>query len=99
MSNGWKIWFGLLGLGALAGVWLVINAQEAADLNEALATEAPQQTVTALWHLRDLMTVVIFELIVLVVAVLSVGGLMSVSRAQPAPGTARHVSESTEPDK
>jgi hypothetical protein len=73
MSTGWKVWLGLLGVVSLYGLVLVGQAQDAADLNEILASGAPQQTVVGLWHLRDLITVVVFESIVLIVAVVSVG--------------------------
>lgn len=73
MSVGWKVWLGLLGAASLYGFVLIGQAQEAADLNEILASGAPQQTVVGLWHLQDLAAAVIYELVVLIVAVVSVG--------------------------
>jgi hypothetical protein len=69
MNNGWKIWFGLLGLVSLYGFVLVGNAQTPGDLNEV-----------GLGQLRTLTTAVIFEIIVLIVAVTSVGILVATER-------------------
>ena len=82
MSIGWRIWFAVLIIAALYGLVMIGDAQEAADLNETLADAAPQQSVVALWQIVDLTTVVIYELIVGVVAVASLGLLM-ISRDDP----------------
>jgi hypothetical protein len=83
MATAWKIWFALLALASLYGFNFVTTAQEAADVNEILVTAAPQQTVVSLWQLRDLTTAVIYELIVLTVAVASVGVFLVEGRLDP----------------
>lgn len=96
MNIGWKIWFGLLGAASLYGLVMIADAQSVADLNEALASGAPQQTVAGLWHLRDLTTAVIIELIVLIVAVVSVGYMLA---NQNAARTKQNGSESVTADE
>ena len=83
MATAWKIWFALLALASLYGFTFVTTAQEAADVNQMLVTGAPQQTVVGLWQLRDLTTAVIYELIVLTVAVASVGVFLVEGRLDP----------------
>jgi hypothetical protein len=68
-----KGWFVVTGTLGLLGLFLVFTAQSAASANEALTTGAPQQTVVALWHLRDLAVVVAGELILLVLAASMIG--------------------------
>lgn len=83
MSIGWRIWFALLIVAALYGLVMIADAQEAADLNESLTTAAPQQTVVGLWQLADLTAIVVYELIIGVVAVASLG-LLLISRDEKA---------------
>ncbi|MGH8873334.1 MAG: hypothetical protein ACRDWS_15335 [Acidimicrobiia bacterium] len=79
MSIGWRIWFALLIVAALYGLSMIGDAREAADLNVSLAQGAPQQTVAGVWMVADLATILIYELIVVVVAIASVG-LLLISR-------------------
>lgn len=73
MSGLWKVWFGVLAAAGLYGLVLLNDASTAADLNDLLASSAPQQTVSALWGVRDLLSIVVLELIVLVLTVASIG--------------------------
>ena len=73
MLGLWKLWFGVLAAAGLYGLVLFNDARSKADLNDLLADSAPQQTVAALWGVRDLLGIVVIELIVLVLAVVSMG--------------------------
>jgi hypothetical protein len=74
VSNGWKVWFGFLGAAAVVGgLGLYSSASSNFDANNSLAGGAPQQSVVAVWHTNDLLTIVILELVIAVVAVVSVG--------------------------
>ena len=84
MSIGWKIWFALLMLAALYGLVMINDAQMVADANDVQSTGAPQQTVVALWQLNDMAAIMVYELIVAVVAIASIG-LYLVSRGDPVP--------------
>lgn len=84
MNNGWRIWFALLIVAALYGVVMIDDAQTAAEVNGEQITGAPQQTVVGLWQLTDVATIVVYELIVAVVAIASIG-LLLISRADPPP--------------
>lgn len=90
MSIGWRIWFALLIVAALYGLSMIGDARQAADLNESLAQAAQQQTVVGLWQVADLATILIYELIVVVVAIASLG-LLLISRDE-----ASHEREETE---
>jgi len=82
MSTGWRIWFAFLIIAALYGFVMIGDAQRTADINEVGAETAQQQTVNALWKLADVAAIIVYELIVAVVAVASLG-LFLISRADP----------------
>lgn len=73
------MWFALLIIAALFGVVMVGDARQASLSNDDEAEGATQQTVVALYEVADLATVVIYELIVVVVALASLG-LFLISR-------------------
>lgn len=84
-----RIWLGVLAVAALYGIVEVTQAADRAASNEILATGAPQQSVVGLWHLADLNQVVIYEIIVLVMAVITIGIMIAsrlVSQGSSAPG-------------
>jgi len=82
VSIGWRIWFALLIVAALYGLVMINDAQSAAEVNNVQSTGAPQQSVVALWQLNDMAAIVVYELIVVVVAIASIG-LYLVSRGDP----------------
>jgi len=82
MNTGWRIWFAFLILAALYGFVMIADAQRAADLNAAGAVSASQQTVNGLWQVADVAAIIVYELIVAVVAIASVG-LFLISRDDP----------------
>lgn len=82
MTNGWRIWFAFLIVAALYGLVMLGDAQEAADLNAAGASTAPQQTVAGVWQVADVAAIIVYELIVAVVTIASLG-LLLISRDDP----------------
>lgn len=74
--------FTAIGIIGLLGLLLIFVAQTSNTANEALTTGAPQQTVVALWHIRDLAVVIAGELVLLVVAAAMIG-VHLVSRGVP----------------
>lgn len=79
MSIGWRIWFALLIIAALYGLVMIGDVQQAAELNQSDVLGAPQQTVVGVFQVADLVTIIIYELIVGVVAIASLG-LLVISR-------------------
>jgi len=79
MNTGWRIWFAFLIIAALYGFVMIGDAQRAAEVNESGAVSASQQTVNGLWQVADVATIIVYELIVAVVAIASLG-LFLVSR-------------------
>lgn len=82
MKTGWRIWFGFLIIAALYGFVMIGDAQQAAELNEAGALGAAQQTVAGVWKVADVAAIIVYELIVSVVAIASLG-LFLISRDDP----------------
>ena len=74
----------MLIVAALYGLVMINDAQSAAEVNDVQSTGAPQQSVVALWQLNDMAAIVVYELIVAVVAIASIG-LYLVSRGDPSP--------------
>ena len=86
MSIGWKIWLGVLGVVAVGGGLLLHNtASENFDLNSLQTSGAPQQAVVAQWHTNDLLTIVIFELAVAIIAVVSMAFVLIPTDGQVGP--------------
>jgi hypothetical protein len=82
MNTGWRIWFAFLIIAALYGFVMIGDAQRAADVNEAGALGAAQQTVAGVWKVADVAAIIVYELIVAVVAIASLG-LFLISRDDP----------------
>lgn len=82
MNTGWRIWFAFLIIASLYGFVMIGDAQRAAEVNEAGAVSASQQTVNGLWQLADVAAIIVYELIVAVVALASLG-LFLISRDDP----------------
>jgi len=82
MNTGWRIWFAFLIIAALYGFVMIGDAQRAADVNAAGAMSASQQTVNGLWQVADVAAIIVYELIVAVVAIASLG-LFLISRDDP----------------
>jgi hypothetical protein len=82
MSTGWRIWFAFLIIAALYGLVMIGDAQEVAELNASKVLGAPQQTVVGLWQVADLAAIIVYELIIAVVAIASLG-LLLISRDDP----------------
>lgn len=103
MNTGWKIWFALLIIAALYGLVMINDAEKVADVNEASITGAPQQSVVALWQLNDMAAIIVYELIVTVVAIASIG-LFLISRHDPpleleeAPPKGNHIASAAPDD-
>jgi heme/copper-type cytochrome/quinol oxidase subunit 2 len=94
VTGGQRIWVGVVAaVSVIGGAVFWNSAQSAYDLNELLATSAPQQQVSALWYVHDLLLLVAFELVMLVVAVLT-AAVFAQSRTEsappPPPTSARH---------
>jgi len=82
MSNGWRIWFALLIIAALYGLVMLSDARELADLNASGASTVTQQTVASVLEVADVAAIIVYELIVAVVAIASLG-LVLISRDDP----------------
>jgi hypothetical protein len=82
MSNRWRIWFALLIVAALYGLVMLSDAREVADLNDSGASTVTQQTVAGLWQVADVAAIIVYELIVAVVTIASLG-LLLISRDDP----------------
>lgn len=82
MSNGWRIWFALLIIAALYGLVMLADAGEVAVINDAEASTVTQQTVAGIWQVADVAAIMVYELIVAVVAIASLG-LLLISRDDP----------------
>ena len=82
MSNGWRIWFAFLIIASLYGLVMLADAGEVADINDAEASTVTQQTVAGIWQVADVAAIVVYELIVAVVAIASLG-LLLISRDDP----------------
>ena len=82
MSNGWRIWFALLIVAALYGLVMLGDAQDVADLNASGAPTVTQQTVAGVWQVADVAAIIVYELIVAVVTIASLG-LLLISRDDP----------------
>lgn len=82
MSNGWRIWFALLIVAALYGLVMLTDAREVADLNASGASNVAQQTVASVLEVADVAAIIVYELIVAVVTIASLG-LLLISRDDP----------------
>jgi hypothetical protein len=82
MSNGWRIWFALLIVAALYGLVMISDAREVADLNASGVSTVAQQTVASVLEVADVAAIIVYELIVAVVAIASLG-LLLISRDDP----------------
>ena len=82
MSNGWRIWFALLILAALYGLVMLSDAREVADLNASEVSTVAQQTVASVLEVADVAAIIVYELIIAVVAIVSLG-LLLISRDDP----------------
>jgi len=82
MSNGWRIWFALLIIAALYGLVMLADAREVADINASGASTVAHQTVAGVWQVADVAAIIVYELIVAVVTIASLG-LLLVSRDDP----------------
>jgi len=82
MSNGWRIWFALLILAALYGLVMLSDAREVADLNASGVSTVAQQTVASVLEVADVAAIIVYELIVAVVGIASLG-LLLISRDDP----------------
>ncbi|HEX6145695.1 MAG TPA: hypothetical protein VF083_02885 [Acidimicrobiia bacterium] len=82
MSNGWRIWFALLIIAALYGLVMLADAGEVAVINDAGASTVTQQTVAGIWQVADVAAIIVYELIIAVVTIASLG-LLLISRDDP----------------
>jgi hypothetical protein len=82
MSNGWRIWFAILIVASLYGLVMLGDAQEVADINSSGASTVTQQTVAGIWQVADVAAILVYELIIAVVAIASLG-LLLISRDDP----------------
>lgn len=82
VSNGWRIWFALLIIAALYGLVMLADAREVADINAAGASTVAHQTVAGVWQVADVAAIIVYELIVAVVTIASLG-LLLISRDDP----------------
>jgi len=82
MSNGWRIWFALLIVAALYGLVMLSDTREVADLNASGASTVAQQTVASVLEVADVAAIIVYELIVAVVTIASLG-LLLISRDDP----------------
>lgn len=82
MSNGWRIWFALIIIAALYGLVMLTDTRELADLNATEVSTVAQQTVASVLEVADVAAIIVYELIVAVVAIASLG-LLLISRDDP----------------
>jgi hypothetical protein len=82
MNTGWRIWFAFLIIAALYGLVMIGDAQKAAEINETGVLTVQQQTVAGVWQVADLAAIIVYELMVAVVAIASLG-LYLISRDDP----------------